>query len=261
MAKLPQKTRALAPIGDYPVGYCKPPVASQFKAGQPSANPKGRPKGSRNGQKVNPLPIVDVPIHKMVLEEAIRPVQVRDGDKVIKIPAYQAGIRATYINAAKGSNPAMRNAHLMTIHAEQVERERLEERVVTWAEYKNAAALRLAYCRARGIEFDWEIHPDDVKFDGRTGDIYIVGPLNEEEREAVKFVTDGLAFMHERIEEKAESIRQNPRLKKSRVSLGLMIEVINRMNAQLPTRLQREVDPDIKALAIMPDPSEMEATA
>lgn len=152
MAKPPKQPRALAPIGDYPVGYCKPPVASQYKAGQPSANPKGRPKGSRNGQKANPLPIVDVPIHKMVLEEAVRPVQVRDGDKVIKIPAFQAGIRATYINAAKGSNPAMRNAHMITTHAEQVERERLEEAIAAWVQYKDAAARRMVYCRARGIE-------------------------------------------------------------------------------------------------------------
>ena len=32
---------------DYPVGYKKPPAASQFKRGQ-SGNPKGRPKKSLN---------------------------------------------------------------------------------------------------------------------------------------------------------------------------------------------------------------------
>ncbi len=256
MAKPPKKSRALAPIGDYPVGYCKPPTAFQFKAGEPSANRKGRPKGSRNGQKASPLPIVDVPIHKMTLEEAIRPVQVRDGDKVIKIPAYQAGVRATYINAAKGSNPAMRNAHLITTHAERIERERLEEKVAAWVNYKDAAARRMAYCRARGIEFDWEIHPDDVQFDGRTGEIYILGPLTSEEREAVKFVTDSLDLLHKAAEEAAERVRENPRRQKLRISLGWHIELIRRLNAQLPPRLQREVDLDIRALAIMPNYSD-----
>lgn len=253
MAKPPKKSRALAPIGDYEVGYCKPPKATQFQKNQPSANRKGRPKGSRNGQKANPLPIVEVPIHKMTLEEAIRPVQVRDGDKVIKIPAYQAGVRMTYINAAKGNNAAMRNAHLITTYAEKTERERLEEKVTAWISYKEAAQQRLAYCRSRGIAFDWEIHPDDVQFDGRTGEIYILGPLNAEEREAVKFLTDSLEFMHKAVEDESERIRENPRAKKARISLGWHIEVIMRLNAQLPARLQREVDPDIRALATMPD--------
>ena len=33
--------------GDYAVGYCRPPKASQWKPGQ-SAYPAGRPKGSKN---------------------------------------------------------------------------------------------------------------------------------------------------------------------------------------------------------------------
>ena len=31
----------------YSIGYCKPPIANQFKQGV-SGNPRGRPKGSRN---------------------------------------------------------------------------------------------------------------------------------------------------------------------------------------------------------------------
>lgn len=57
-------------------------------------------------------------------------------------------------------------------------------------------------------------------------------------------------------EEAAERIRENPRLQKARASLGLNIEIIRRLNAQLPARLQREVDPGMHALAIMPDLSE-----
>lgn len=253
MAKPPKKSRALAPIGDYEVGYCKPPAEFRFKAGEPSANRKGRPPGSRNRQKSDPLPIVDVPIYSMILEEAMRPVQVRDGDKVMKIPAYQAGVRATYINAAKGSNPAMRNAHLITTHAEKIERDRLEEIVTIWREYKDAATQRLAYCNARGIEFDWDIHPDDVQFDGRKGAIYIVGPLNDEERKAVRGLTGRLDYMHEMAEEAADRVRKNPRCQETRDSLGRYIELIRWLNALLPPRLQQEVDPDIRALTIMPD--------
>lgn len=34
-------------MSDYEIGYGKPPVHTRFKKGQPSANPKGRPKGRK----------------------------------------------------------------------------------------------------------------------------------------------------------------------------------------------------------------------
>jgi Family of unknown function (DUF5681) len=34
-------------MGNYKIGYGKPPMATRFKSGR-SGNPKGRPKGSRN---------------------------------------------------------------------------------------------------------------------------------------------------------------------------------------------------------------------
>ena len=39
--------------GSYEVGYGRPPKHAQFKPGQPSANPKGRPRGS--GRRQDPL--------------------------------------------------------------------------------------------------------------------------------------------------------------------------------------------------------------
>lgn len=42
-------TRALAPIGDYDVGYGKPPVEHQYKKGQPS--PMGKGVRARPGRR------------------------------------------------------------------------------------------------------------------------------------------------------------------------------------------------------------------
>ncbi len=35
------------PTGDYPIGYCRPPMEHRIKKGE-QKNPKGRPKGSKN---------------------------------------------------------------------------------------------------------------------------------------------------------------------------------------------------------------------
>src|SRR5690242_11441873 len=44
----PRRRRSMAPrLGDYEVGYGKPPRHTRFKKGQ-SGNPRGRPSGSKN---------------------------------------------------------------------------------------------------------------------------------------------------------------------------------------------------------------------
>ena len=255
MAKSPKEPRSLSPIGKYDVGYCKPPKAHQFKEGQPSANPKGRPKGSRNGTKANPLPFVDIPLDRMVLEEAMRPVQVREGDKVIKISAFQAGVRATMFNAARGSNPAMRNVHIITSHAHTQARTELDERIKIAVEYKEAATARAHYCKRKGIRFDGDFHPDDVHIDHDTGEVYLIGPKTPEERELRQMIFDALDYTSMSLSALAEQIRENPKLQKARKRLGLFIMMIDQTNAWLPVHYQDAVDPEVRALAIMPDES------
>ncbi len=252
MAKPPKETRSLSPIGDYDVGYCKPPTTTQFKAGQPSANPKGRPKGIRNSTKANPLPIVDIALARMTLEEAARLVQVRVGNKVIKIPAYQACVRTTMHNAGRGSNPAMRNAFMITAHAHDLARAELEERIKAAAEYKEAATARVHYCKRRGIRFDWDIHPNDVQIDLNTGEVFIAGTMNKEEREVRKMFFDTLDFASMSLKKLAEQVRENPKLKKARERMGLFIVAIDGTNAWFPAHYHEAVDPEVRAMAIMP---------
>lgn len=258
MAKPPKKTRSLSPIGTYDVGYCKPPAATQFQAGQPSANPKGRPKGSNNGAKANPLPIVDIPLGRMTLEEAARPVQVRMGDKVVKIPAYQAGVRATMNNAARGSNPAMRNAYIITAHAHAQERAELEERIEVAVKYKETATAYAHYCKRRGVRFDWDFHPDDVHIDHDTGEVYLIGPKTPEEREVRQIMFGALDYASMSLDALAQQIRENPKLQKARKRLGLFIMMIDQTNAWLPVHYHEAVDPEVRALAIMPDENSSE---
>ena len=83
---------------DYRVGYGKPPVHSRFPKGQ-SGNPRGRPRGSMNKGRAKAL----------ALKEAYRPVTIKEGDRLLVMPAIQAVMRSQVALAAKGNGPAQRS--------------------------------------------------------------------------------------------------------------------------------------------------------
>src|SRR5687768_6217062 len=93
MAQADTKTAA-SPT--YEVGYGKPPVHTRFRKGQ-SGNPSGRPKSKATERA-----------KEIALQEAYRLVPVRDGDKIVKMPAIQAVHRSQIALAAKGNGPAQR---------------------------------------------------------------------------------------------------------------------------------------------------------
>jgi hypothetical protein len=85
----PEKNR---PKGDYEVGYCKPPVAHQFKHGN-KANPKGRRSGSQN--------------RKLVIQDVMfEAVTVREGDQIKQMSALEAVIKTTLSKALAGDTKA-----------------------------------------------------------------------------------------------------------------------------------------------------------
>jgi hypothetical protein len=88
-SKKPKK----AQTGDYPVGYARPPKATQFQPGQ-SGNPAGRPRGR---------PSLD----ELFLEEAARIVKVKFGDKIEHIDRDRALLRKLFDMALLGKVPAI----------------------------------------------------------------------------------------------------------------------------------------------------------
>jgi hypothetical protein len=139
------------PLGDYPVGYGKPPAHGRFRKGQ-SGNPKGRPRGTGGSGRLT----------KLVLLEAYRPVVIREGEKTTTVPAIQAVVRSQLTLAAKGNGPAQR-AFLGTVS----EIEKTEATADAEAERENPpltdleVARRLAFILEKGRRELERIERDD----------------------------------------------------------------------------------------------------
>jgi hypothetical protein len=84
------------PGGDYEVGYGKPPQRTRFRKGQ-SGNPGGRPRGVTGGRA-----------KALALKEAYRMVRIKEGDRILYVPAIQAILRGQIALAAKGNGSAQR---------------------------------------------------------------------------------------------------------------------------------------------------------
>ena len=83
---------ARGPPGDYQVGYGRPPRDHQFKKGEPSRNPKGRPRGAR--------PAPDL------VAALLQPVTIRMQGKERKVSFPEAMIQVTKDKALKGDQRA-----------------------------------------------------------------------------------------------------------------------------------------------------------
>lgn len=164
----------------YQVGYGKPPVAHRFKKGK-SGNPNGRPRGAKS--KSGSLDPRDQPTDALVLEEAYRPVTIREGDKVVELPAIQASIRALAISAMKGSRLSQK---ALAEIVREVEDRRAKQHIAMLdgaLEYKLKWKSEIERCERLGIERPRPIpDPDDIIIDFRTGDVRTEGPLDEREK-------------------------------------------------------------------------------
>jgi hypothetical protein len=148
----------------YEVGYGKPPTRSRFQKGK-----SGNPRGSNRKQ------VDDVERTKeIILTEAYRPVPVREGEKVTKVPAIAAIFRAQMAIALKGNGPVQR-AILQTVTGFGAEKRALfNEYLKTMIEYKAKAQREIDRRRALGITdiSDIQPHPDDILIDVQEGKAY-----------------------------------------------------------------------------------------
>lgn len=162
------------------VGYARPRREHRFQKGH-SGNPGGRPRRARS-----PLPTLDPssqPTERLILQEAYRPVTIREGDKTIELPAIQAAMRALTIAAMKGSRLSQKALTEIVRAAELRERTETLEAMEAAIDYKRSWTAELERLRNIGQAEPLLLpHPDDMEIDLRNGGVIVRGPMNSEEK-------------------------------------------------------------------------------
>jgi Family of unknown function (DUF5681) len=172
--------------------YRRPPVRYQFKKGQ-SGNPNGRPKKNRN---VSGGPVgggTKDRLAAMALEEATRPIAVREGDRVTSMPAMQAVIRSMFRLAAQGDAKTQRQLMDLIARVESDRAALAMSYLEAAINYKQDAEEIIRQHKTKGLPPpDFYPHPDDLEIDFHTGEVVIDGPLTKEQagaQEAVRKIS------------------------------------------------------------------------
>lgn len=168
----------------YEVGHRKPPVEHRFKKGQ-SGNPLGRPRKAKPLKKQDPLSFGTRPANKYLLEEAYRPVLLREGDQTIQLPAIQAVFRAMGVAAMKGNRFAQRTLAELVQSVEAEDRQLRLDHLETMIGYKCDWEKAIERAAELGQPEPQPIpHPDDVVVDFINGHATVCGPMTKEDKVA-----------------------------------------------------------------------------
>jgi hypothetical protein len=237
--------------------YRKPPAEHQFKKGR-SGNPNGRPK-KKAGQPGGGLGggIADR-LAAMALDEAIRPVTVREGDKVSEIPAMQALIRTMFRAAAQGDTKAGRQLMDLINRAESGRTGTALEILEHAVQYKEKYRPVFEQREREGLPPpDIFPHPDDMIINETTGEVTIDGPTTKEQAGAQKAVRDEAISSLPRYFEVAAALKQQPKNSALRLEFKELKRYYQFLKKDAERKLRHEALRQSR-LALEPKPAEPE---
>ena len=175
-----RKTPTAQPKGDYEVGYGKPPKHSQFKPGN-AANPRGRPRGSKNRMPA----LHEQRFHEFIQSEAYRPITVNDNGRSVTMPVAQAFVRTLGMSALKGHARAQKLFAELLARTERNNKALNDRYLENAIEYKFKMRRELDHCREHGLPPPEILpHPDDIVINMAEGTVDMRGPMTPEQFEA-----------------------------------------------------------------------------
>lgn len=167
----------------YSVGYRKPPTHSRFAKGR-SGNPKGRPKKAKKQTSANATVVTGLRASTILLDEAYRPVTIREGEKIIELPAIQAVFRAMGVSAMKGDRHAQRMVADLVQQVESAHRQAQHQYTDMMIRYKVILGEKVDEARKTGRpEPNFIPHPDDIIVDVVADTVHVWGPETNEQKQ------------------------------------------------------------------------------
>ena len=170
----------------------------------------------------------------LALQEAYRPIKIKDGETLVELPMIQAVLRNVTLSAAKGNQRAQR---MLFDLVGEVENERLRERQKLFeaaVECKQRGEEQIAQARLRGLPAPKLLpHPDHLIIDPITGSVTLRGPVTDEEKMEWDQTTALKATLRKQLTEMEVERRTTPRSRKLKQRIAAVRSVLARIDARL----------------------------
>jgi hypothetical protein len=230
--------------GAYEVGYGKPPVEHRFKKGQ-SGNRLGRPRKPKSTKRTCPNDFGAQPANAYLLEEAYRKVTVREGERVIELPALQAVFRAMGVSAMKGNRFAQRTLAELVQTVEAEDRKSRLEHLETMIDYKCGWEQDIEHARQLGLPEPQPIpHPDDVVIDFIAGSAHVCGPMTKEDKVEWDRLLEHMDQLQLEVSHYAAAYRRARNVERKERALHswkFEQKLFDKLNDDLPKRYRRDL--------------------